>query len=125
LGSSSPSDFSTHTRPNEVEFIPENPLGNKIKPFDQSTLRSRSDPINPEKLCLKKAENDDEIFPITSFQGFFCYRVARMTLAREFFKKPFKRPFRHTRRNVEITGAQLLCRFSNGWLKVLAYLPNS
>jgi hypothetical protein len=41
-------------------------------------------------------------------QGFFRRRVAR-----KLFRKPLKGPFRHARSNVEITGAQLLCRFSN------------
>ena len=41
-------------------------------------------------------------------QGFFRRRVAR-----ELFKRPFKGPFRHTRRNVKITDALLLlCRMS-------------
>jgi hypothetical protein len=42
-------------------------------------------------------------------QGFFGRRVVRGL---------FGKPFRHTRRKVEITDAQLLCRFSNVFLGV-------
>ena len=55
-------------RPNEVEFIPENPLGNKIELFRSAKVEKSSGLLSaPRSSSYKRQKTTTKFLPITSF----------------------------------------------------------